>query len=130
MARTPGSHTRCHAVAGARQRAWNALRVYKVFTAAEIAPVADIGERNLRAYLKALAWAGYLRLERPKQNGKVMGHAVWRLVRNSGPHSPLVCRDGSGVWDPNHGCLYPDPNQATRLEENSDDRGTLDERVA
>lgn len=128
MARTPGSHTRCHAVAGARQRAWNALRVYKVFTAAEIAPVADISLTNLQKYLKALARAGYLRLERPKRNGYLDGHAVWRLLRNSGPGCPIVRQDGSGAWDPNHARVYP--AQVSCRKENSDDRGTLDERVA
>lgn len=123
MARPTGSPTRRHAVLGARQRAWNALRVYKVFTAAEIGPVADIGAANLQKYLLALHRAGYLRLERAKRNGRVCGHAVHRLARNSGPRCPIVRTDGSGVYDPNTRTVYP-----FAQEEPAD--GTLDEHAA
>jgi hypothetical protein len=123
MARPPGSPTRRHAVAGARQRAWNALRIFKVFTAAEIGPVADIGATNLQKYLTALRRAGYLKLERAKRNGQVCGHAVWRLLRPSGPRCPIVRSDGTGVYDPNQERLYP-----FAQEEPTD--GTLDEHIA
>lgn len=101
MARLTGSLTKSHRVAVARQRAWNAIRIFKVFRASEIAAGADINEANLQKYLLALQRAGYLRVERPKQNGKSLGHVVWRLVDNTGPHCPIVRQDG--VYDPNQG---------------------------
>lgn len=127
MPRLPGSLTRHHAVVGARQRIWNALRIYKLFTAAEIGPVASASPANVQKYLRALAQAGYLRLERPKRNGCVDGHAVWRLLRNSGPRCPIVRSDHSGVYDPNTDQVYP-CSQAARLEEDCD--GEMDERLA
>lgn len=107
--RTPGSYTKSRPVKDSRQRAWNAMRVHKRFTSADIRSTAEIGERNLRAYLQALHSAGYLRQECPRQSGKTLGHAVWRLVRNTGPSHPLVRRDDSGVYDQNQGVLYPYP---------------------
>ena len=133
MPRIPGSLSRHHAVAGARQRLWNALRIYKRFTAAEIAPVADASPANVQKYLRALAQAGYLRLERAKRNGAVDGHAVWRLIRNSGPRCPIVRADDTGVYDPNTGHLYPlNPTaHARRGEEDCDgDPGEMDARLA
>jgi len=82
------------------------MRVFKVFTTAQIEAAAGVGRANLRKYLQALKRAGYLRIARPKQNGKSEGHAVWGLSRNSGPKHPLPRRDGTGVYDPNHDTLY------------------------
>jgi len=128
--RTPGSLTRHHAVVDARQRLWNAMRIYKLFTVAEIAPVADASLANAKKYLRALARAGYLRLERPKRNGCVNGHAIWRLLRNSGPRRPHPLRDLTGVYDPNSDQLYP-YSQGEPLEEAPDgDEGEMDARVA
>jgi hypothetical protein len=109
MARTAGSATRSHRVSGARQRAWNMIRLFKRFTADQIAAPAEISVANLQKYLKALAASGYLILARPKQNGKTMGHAVWQFVRNTGPRCPIVRNDQSGVYDPNQDRLYPYP---------------------
>jgi len=99
VARLAGSLTQSHRVTVARQRAWNAIRIFKVFRASEIAAGADINEANLQKYLLALQRAGYLRVERPKQNGKSLGHVVWRLVDNTGPQCPIVRQEG--VYDPN-----------------------------
>jgi len=89
------------------------MRVFKVFTVVQILSVAEIGRPNLRKYMKFLLRAGYLRIARPKQNGKSEGHTVWRLVRSSGPKHPLPRRDGSGVYDPNHDALYPYSEEAS-----------------
>ena len=125
----PGMHHRQPRVGNARQRLWNAMRIYKLFTIAELAPVADASPANVQKYLRALAQAGYLRLERAKRNGAVSGHAVWRLVRNSGPRCPIARSDGSGVYDPNTDQLYP--YQAARLEEDCDGNpGEMDARLA
>lgn len=90
-----------------RQHAWSSMRVFKVFTTEQIEATAGITRDNLRKYIKALRKSGYLRLVRPKQNGKSQGHAIWRLIRNSGARAPIVRMDGSGVYDPNHGVVYP-----------------------
>lgn len=107
MARPIGSTTRARKVKDARQQAWNAFRVYKVFTVSDIGPVAEISERNLRAYVQALHRSGHLTLEHAKRNGHVNGHAVWRLARNSGPRRPHPLRDGAGVYDPNLDTVFP-----------------------
>lgn len=113
-------------IGNARQRIWNALRVYKRFTAAEIAPVAEATQDNVQKYLRALARSGYLRLERAKRNGCVDGHAVWKLLRNSGPRCPIVRTDQGSVYDPNSDEQYP--CRPARPEE--DDDGAMDERAA
>jgi len=122
VSRNVGSITRKRAVTDARQRAWNAMRILKTFTLADVGPVADIGERNLRTYLNALYRSGYLAVERPKRNGHVNGHVVWRLTRNSGAKRPHPLRDGSGLYDPNRDQVYPYREEAPD--------GTLAENVA
>lgn len=82
----------------ARQRAWNAMRVLKSFTVQDIQVSAEINERNAYAYLNALHLAGYLRRERPKQNGS---GTLWRLVQMTGPFAPTVRRAQGGIYDPN-----------------------------
>lgn len=117
----PGMHHGRPRVGNARQRAWNMVRLFKRFTAEQIAAPAEISVANLQKYLKALAASGYLALARPKQNGKTMGHAVWQLARNSGPRCPIVRNDSSGVYDPNHDRLYPYP---APTEEAADESAT------
>lgn len=108
MSGTPGMHQRGRDGLDIRQQAWNSIRVIKRFTSAQIEATAAISRDNLRKYLKALHQTGYLVQVRPKQNGKSLGHAVWRLARDSGPSAPIVRTDGSGVYDPNQDHLYPD----------------------
>lgn len=107
MARTEGSHTTKRARVDARDLAWTAIRIHKRFTSANIASTTGVRRDNLKHYLKALRLAGYIRIERPTQSGKSMGHAVWRLTRDTGPKHPLPRRDQSGVWDQNQQILYP-----------------------
>jgi hypothetical protein len=90
-----------------RQHAWSSMRVFKVFTTEQIEATAGITRDNLRKYIKALHKSSYLRIARPKQNGRSQGHTVWRLIRDSGARAPIVRMDGSGVYDPNHDVVYP-----------------------
>jgi hypothetical protein len=99
-----------------RRKAWLAMRTHKRFTSRDIESTAGITFENLKKYLKALRRSGYLMLERPRQSGKTMGHAIWRLVRCTGPLNPLPRWDGTGVWDQNEQKLYP------YGEEGSDER--------
>lgn len=123
MPRTPGATSQTHRVVCARQRLWNSICVLKRFTSAQIEATAEVSPANLQKYLQALARAGYLVLVRPKQNGKSLGHAVWRLARDSGPRAPIVRTDGSGVYDPNHDTLYPYRDEAA--DERAPGRGEL-----
>jgi hypothetical protein len=113
MPGTPGMHQRHRLGLDIRQQAWNSIRVLKRFTTAQIEATAAISRDNLRKYLKALHQTGYLVQVRPKQNGKSLGHAVWRLARDSGPRAPIGRTDGSGVYDPNQDTLYPYRMEAT-----------------
>lgn len=137
MARTPGSFTKSHRVKNARQRAWNAMRIFKTFTLAHLETSAEVSVNNLHRYLKALHRAGYLRQARPKRNGSPGGHIIWRLVAHTGPLAPMVRRDGSGIYDPNSDLFIPwreeepahDPAPAEDRprdrEETADDRRNL-----
>lgn len=108
MARTADSFTKSHRVKNARQRAWNAMRVFKTFTFLHVETSAEINERNLRVYLHALHRAGYLRQVRPKRNGVSGGHIVWKLIaRNPGSLAPIVRRAGDGLYDPNTDAFIP-----------------------
>lgn len=107
MARIADSFTRSHPVQNARQRAWNGMRIFKRFTIADLESSAEVSAANLQKYLAALRRAGYVRIERPKRNGRAMGHAIWRLVQFTGPAAPIVRNDGTGVYDPNTGQLVP-----------------------
>lgn len=113
MSGTPGMMQRRRPGLDIRQQAWNSIRVLKRFTTAQIEATAEISRDNLRKYLKALDRAGYLVMVRPKQNGKSLGHAVWRLARDTGPRAPIVRTDSSGVYDPNHDALYPGRAEAS-----------------
>jgi len=112
MPGTPGMQQRHRAGLDIRQQAWNSIRVLKRFTSAQVEATAEISRDNLRKYLKALDRAGYLVLAKPKRNGKSLGHAVWRLARDSGPRAPIVRTAGSGVYDPNQDTLYPYQDEA------------------
>lgn len=105
--RTPGAYSKQRPAQESRQRAWNSMRVLRVFSTIQIVATAEISAINLRKYLPGLARAGYVQLAQAKQNGKVQGHAIWRLVRNTGPRAPIVRTDGTGVYDPNQDEVYP-----------------------
>jgi hypothetical protein len=107
MSRTPGSTSTRRPAAELRQKAWNSMRVLKRFTTTQIIATAGISAVNLRKYLPALRRAGYLALDRPKRNGHVLGHAIWRLTRDTGPRAPIARGDGTGLYDPNQDRLYP-----------------------
>ncbi|MCB1826645.1 MAG: hypothetical protein KDJ54_19505 [Candidatus Competibacteraceae bacterium] len=110
MARIINSFTRSHPVQNARQRAWNGMRIFKRFSTVDLESSAEISTANLQKYVGALRRAGYVRLERPKRNGRALGHAIYRLVQCSGPRAPIVRNDGSGIYDPNHDRFVPFPH--------------------
>lgn len=93
--RRTGERTRCD-----RDRAWDAMRILRQFTAADLCTTAEIGEDNAWRYLRGLAANGYLLQVRGTVSGAVGGHALWRLIKNTGPHAPRLHADGF-LYDPN-----------------------------
>lgn len=88
----------------ARARAWTSMRVLTRcqgnFTLPDLVATAAIAESNARHYLRALDRGGYLRRLRKPEPGRASGHALWRLIRDTGPVAPRVRRDGE-ICDPN-----------------------------
>lgn len=125
MTRSVGSSTRSRPVSAPRQRIWNSIVVHKRFSTLDIQATAEVHTRNLNLYLRALERAGYLRIIRPRQT-RSMGHAVWTLIRHTGPKHPVVRRDGS-VFDPNNGKLY---EYATTAQEAADVRAEQQPELA
>lgn len=89
-----------------RQRAWNAMRITRTFTVADLTTaVAREGdgdvEENLRRYVAALARAGYLARAARRRPGTAPGSngfAVYSLVRDTGPVAP--------VWSQKHRAIH------------------------
>ena len=87
-----------------RQPVWQAMRVLRDFTTADIAAVCEIDKPDsVRSYCNFLVRAGFLR-----RRGRGGWHpSRYTLVRNSGPEPPAMVRNGKSVWDPNTGTEYP-----------------------
>jgi hypothetical protein len=88
--------------AEARQRAWQSMRVLRRFTLPDLQATAEIGRDNVGRYVRGLLRAQYLRIAKPKVNGHVGGHAIYQLVRNTGPHAPRLQHGGAALYDPNN----------------------------
>lgn len=73
---------------------WRAMKVMKAFDYHQIVQAACVGglvvtEQTAKAYVIALARAGYLQVLRPSKPGTP---AVYRLKLNTGPHAPAITR--------------------------------------
>lgn len=94
---------------GLRQRVWNALRLGKKLTIADILMlVIDGDERdphsNAHKYLRALARAGYIKampLREPPLNPNSNGCKRWMLISDTGPDAPVVRVSRDTLYDPN-----------------------------
>ena len=106
MARLPGSHSSARPDRDARQRAWAAMRYLGRFRDTDIIAVAEIGARNLRAYRKRLAEAGYLRQVTARKSGYRMEDAIYELVRDTGPKHPIARARSPALYDQNNGETY------------------------
>lgn len=104
MARTHGSRNRV-GPAGARTQAWQAMRVMRRFTSADILTTAEIGYSNLRDYLRALRGAGFVAIVQPRVSGRPGSRDLYQLLRDSGPQAPFHSRDDS-MLDANTGIVY------------------------
>lgn len=106
MARRPNARTRVfHRQPRARDRIWQAMRILRSFTVADLVATAEAGRENARRYVVGLRNAGYVVMARPKRNGHRGGHALYRLVRDTGPHAPRLQSDGR-TYDPNEHQVY------------------------
>lgn len=102
MARVKGAYCTTTKAPGL-QRAWQAMRVLRRFTTADVIMTAEVGESACRKYLRGLALTGFVALERERVSGRAGSRDVWRLVRDTGPKAPIRRWDGTGVYDPNTG---------------------------
>lgn len=100
MPRTVGARVRTRPGSADRARAWQAMRVLVRFTGPQIEMAAEIGEANLQRFIRALVRTGYLLIERERVSGRAASHNVYRLVRNSGPKTPILWNSGE-VFDEN-----------------------------
>lgn len=101
MGRPRGRHARSVSV-NARYRAWQSMRILRRFTLPDLVATAEINNNNAQKYVDALSKGGYLRLVKPRASGVKGGHAVWQLVKNTGPNPPRIWSNGR-IWDPNTG---------------------------
>lgn len=102
MARVKGAYCTVTQAPGLR-RAWQAMRVLRRFTTADIIMTAEVGESACRKYIRALARAGFLAHERERVSGRAGSRELWRLARDTGPKPPIRRWDGNGVFDQNTG---------------------------
>jgi len=106
MARVKGSYCTVTQAPGL-QKVWQAMRVFRRFTTADLLMTVEVGESAVMKYCRALARAGYLQCARPRTSGRAGSRDVWQLVRDSGPLAPIRRWDGNGVYDRNDGIAWP-----------------------
>jgi site-specific DNA-methyltransferase (adenine-specific) len=82
------------------------MRILRQFNLPDLVATAEIGKANARKYVIGLRRAGYLVLAREKDDSRAGGHAVYRLVRDSGAKAPRLQSDGD-TYDPNIHQVYP-----------------------
>lgn len=93
-----------------RQKQWNSMRIIKVFTAEDIAATAECELSYTKEYIRMLCRAGYLILvhKAPVGMHKVAGeYNVYRLLKDTGPKSPVIRNKDRNVFDPNTGLYHP-----------------------
>lgn len=107
MARPTGAYSR-GPQGPALGRVWQSMRILRHrFTVATLVITAETGESATTKYVRALAWAGYLRLVHERVSGRPGSRNEWSLVRgHDSPLAPIVRKDGSGVFDANTGVLW------------------------
>jgi predicted transcriptional regulator len=87
---------------GLRLRVWEAIRLARKGTVAEIEQLALASERDpggVQRYLLALCRGGYLR----RMKASHYKEARYLLVRDTGPDAPMLRRSKDRLFDPNTG---------------------------
>jgi hypothetical protein len=101
MARTHGAHTQVNRKGtDGRSQAWQAMRIMRRFTRADLLTVAQVGKDNLRKYVQALIEVGIVRVATERVNGRPGSRETLQLVQDLGPKSPVLWTNGE-VFDPN-----------------------------
>lgn len=95
----------------ARERAWQSMRILRVFDLAQILATADISKDNAKKYILRLRRAGYVVCVQDRVNGRPGSRNTYRLARNTGPKAPVPFLDG-GVYDPNLDTIFGKPEEA------------------
>lgn len=106
MARLPGAYSTTSDAVMTR-RVWQAMRMLRTFSVADLEVTAEAGKSVAERYVRALSAAGFLRLVRPRVSGRAGSRNVWQLVRDTGPLPPIRRKDRSGVFDQNTQEAYP-----------------------
>ena len=106
MARTDGACTRVwNRQPVARDRVWQSMRILRSFTQPDLVATADISTSNVKKYVSGLLKSGYLKVQHERDSGRKGGHAVYRIVRDTGPKAPRLQSDGN-TYDPNEHKVY------------------------
>lgn len=93
----------------ARARMWHAIRQLRRFSTGDIEATAEVSASHAQKYLRALVGGQYLRLVQARDSGRTGGHAVFQLVRDTGPHAPRIGK--AALLDPNLQPARPEPGQ-------------------
>jgi transcriptional regulator with XRE-family HTH domain len=93
-------HTRRRRSRDARAKAWNSIRILRVFTIPQLQTTAGISEGNAFMFVRRLVRAGYLRIVKECEINHPGSRTVYRLVRDTGPRQPIPWNSGE-VYDQN-----------------------------
>lgn len=91
-----------------RSRMWQSMRILRRFTSADLQAAAETSAENCSDYLHGLLDAGYLRIVKSFRRGYVGGHAVYQLIKDTGPYAPRLGKQA--LRDPN---IEPTEREAT-----------------
>ena len=106
MARLSGARTRVwNRQPRARDRAWQSMRIMRRFTLPDLMATAEISHDNAKKYVRGLVLSGYVRVVVERASGRKGGHAVYQLLRDTGPRAPRLQTDGR-TYDPNEHRIY------------------------
>jgi len=84
-----------------RVKIWRSMRMMRRFTIGDLCATAAASNHNVRTYLGALVRGGYVRkLKREVPKRGLEGHAIFALIKDTGPMAPKRAKDGS-IFDPN-----------------------------
>ncbi|PSU49452.1 hypothetical protein C9J12_08155 [Photobacterium frigidiphilum] len=85
-----------------KQKMWQSMRILGVFTPSDIAQTAEVSLNYASVFVGVLRRAGYLKKD-PSKNGPF---AMYRLLRNTGPHAPRHWTKERCVFDLNKAVVY------------------------
>ena len=106
------SHRKDARTGGIREMFWRYLRNNKITSADEAMPIlVDAGKitahlyQDINRYCAVLEMAGYIGRQ-AGQTTKVPRRIRWRLLRDTGQHSPKMSRDRKSLVDRNNGDVW------------------------